>query len=377
MTELPLIAFFILSSFYFTKFLKNTNDLLPLVFAAFFGFCASLSRYDGWFLVALEAGILVLLYALKPSMRKAMEGKFILFSTLAFFGILLWLLWDFLILGDPFYFSNSPFSAKSQQQGWLAKGELPTYKNIAASVGYYTVTSLHNTGAFIFLLMVVGLLFYLFKGGRERWYFVPILLVPFIFYVVTLFMGQSVIFIPDLTPANFEWNLFNTRYGIMMVAPAAFFAGFVFSKLHTYAKPIVILLFLLDIGLFLIGQEKIITLEDGTNGLSAYKRPTAQDWLAKNYNGGLVLLDDYARTLSVIRTNLPMQNVIYIGNKPYWEESLREPEKYATWIVMQKGDSVWKSLNDDPVMQGRVYKYFLKVYTSPEIVIFRKPTNTT
>jgi hypothetical protein len=68
-----------------------------------------------------------------------------------------------------------------------------------------------------------------------------------------------------------------------------------------------------------------------------------------------------------------MESMIYIGNKPYWEESLREPEKYATWIVMQQDDAVWKNLWEKPEMQGRLYKYFEKVYTSPETLIFRKP----
>jgi hypothetical protein len=85
-----------------------------------------------------------------------------------------------------------------------------------------------------------------------------------------------------------------------------------------------------------------------------------------------VLTDDYARTISIIRTPIPMDQIIYIGNKPYWDESLREPEKYARWIVMQKDDSVWKSIYDDPITNGRLFKYFNKVYTSDTVLIFRR-----
>jgi hypothetical protein len=94
--------------------------------------------------------------------------------------------------------------------------------------------------------------------------------------------------------------------------------------------------------------------------------------MKQNYDGGLVLLDDYARTMSIIRSGIPMQNVIYIGNKPYWEESLQNPDKYARWIVMQKDDAVWTSLINDKVIEGRLYATFQKVYTSPEILIFRR-----
>ena len=67
-----------------------------------------------------------------------------------------------------------------------------------------------------------------------------------------------------------------------------------------------------------------------------------------------------------------MQNIIYVGTKPYWEVSLKAPEIYATWVVMQKDDSVWKSIAENPKVLGRLYKYFDKVYTSPKILIFKK-----
>ncbi len=133
-----------------------------------------------------------------------MEGKFILFSTMAFFGIGLWILWNFLILSDPLYFTNSPFSAKSQQQNWLARGELPAYGNILMSFAYYTVTSYASSGISIFLISVAGFFWFLVKGFSKNKLFLSLLfLVPFIFYVATLYLGQSVIFIPQLTPPSF------------------------------------------------------------------------------------------------------------------------------------------------------------------------------
>ena len=118
MTELVLIMFFMLSSYYFIKYILNDSHILYLILAAFFGFCASLSRYDGWFLVIFEALGLILLYLKNLRSRKLfheLEGKLVLFCTLAFFGVAIWMTWDFLILGDPFYFTNSQFSAKTQQ----------------------------------------------------------------------------------------------------------------------------------------------------------------------------------------------------------------------------------------------------------------------
>ena len=128
----------------------------------------------------------------------------------------------------------------------------------------------------------------------------------------------------------------------------------------------------MQFGLYFVGYSKIISLADGTEGLSKAKIPDAETWISKNYDTGLVLIDDYARTLSIIRSGIPMQNIIYIGNKPYWEVSLVAPERYASWIIMQKDDDVWKAIYDKPDVQGRLFKYFKKVYTSPQILIFRK-----
>jgi hypothetical protein len=373
MTELPLIMFFILSSYYFVKYLKNDADILALIAAAFFGFCASLSRYDGWFLVLFEAAVLMLRYFPHKLPWKQLAGRMVFFGTLAFFGIAIWMIWDYLILGDPFYFTNSQYSAKTQQEAWFLRGQLPAYHNIFQSLAYYIVTGMSNSGIFIYCMAVLGFIAYLIKEkSSQRFLISLILLVPFFFYVITLYIGQSVIFIPSLTPVSFEWRLFNVRYGLMMLPAVAFFLGYLFYRSNSAARLVILLFFFLQFGLYASGYSKIISLEDGTHGLSSAKKVDAQYWMAENYDSGLVLIDDYARSISITRSKIPMQEIIYVGNKPYWEESMRAPEKYATWIVMQKNDSVWTKIYDDPAVQGRLYTYFNKVYTSPEILIFKK-----
>lgn len=374
MTELPLILFFLLSSYYFAKYIKNPHAISSLIGAAFFGFIAAMTRYDGWFLVALEAGLIVLLGILRKTSYRIVEGKVVLFSTLAFLGIFLWLLWGQLILGNAFYFTQSQFSAKTQQQAWLAKGELPAYHDFPLAFSYYFVTSMSNSGMVLFFIGIAGMIWYLLhrEHWRERASTLFLLLAPFLFNVATLFMGQSVIFIPHLTPVGFEWRLFNVRYGVMMVPVIAVFVGYMLSRVKLNGKLMILSLCLVQIALFGIGYSKVITYADGTEGLSHAKRPDAEIWMKEHYNGGLVLVDDYARTMSVIRSGIPMQDIIYIGTKPYWDESFVTPEKYATWIVMQKSDAIWNALYEKPDLQSRLYTYFEKAYTSPDILIFHK-----
>lgn len=373
MTELTLIMFFTLSSYYFIKYLLDDSDILSLIIAAGFTFFASLSRYDGWFLAVFQSFALVLLYIRQKGKWREMEGKLFLFCTLAFFGVALWMLWDQLILGNAFYFTNSQFSAKTQQENWHARGELPGYHNLPLSMAYYFVTTMSNSGVFVLLAALGGLFMYLRDIKEPRRVLISMILsVPIIFNIITLYLGQSVIFIPHLTPLDFEWRLFNVRYGVMALPFVAFFFSYLFYKLPNKGKFALVFLLTAQIGLYLIGYSKVISLADGVEGLSHAKRPDAEQWITKNYDYGLVLLDDYARTVSIVRSGIPMQNTIYIGNKPYWEESLYNPEKHARWIVMQKNDAVWTALNVKPDTQGKLYKYYQKAYTSEDILIFKR-----
>lgn len=390
MTELVLIVFFVLSGYHFIRFIRDTNNNMALIAAAFFAFCAALSRYDGWFLGLIEGISVILLFIpwkkiphrfsqIKTYFDKdrwhKLQGKAILFGVVASFGIFIWIGWGQLILGDPLYFTHSEYSAKSQQQSWLARGELPAYGHALTSFWYYFITSMSNVGVLVFVLALVGLYLYLTnKEQKHRFYILLIFLVPFIFNVVTLYLGQSVIFIPHITPVDFEWRLFNVRYGVMMVPFAAVCVGYLLYRLKWVGKLVVVGLLVAQLGLYAVGYSRVISLADGTVGLSSAsaKIPDAQYWITENYDGGLVLVDDFARTLSIVRSSIPMNQVIYVGNKPYWPESLKEPEKHATWILMQENDQLWNAILEDPAIEGRLYKYFVKVYTSPQILIFKR-----
>lgn len=405
MTEVVLIAFFVLSSYFFIRFLLDDSNILMLIAAALFGFCASLSRYDGWGLVAMEAGVLFLHYLpFRLNMARLrgagpesggwitvkeestfvrhwqrLEGRLILFSSLAFFGIFLWMVWGYLILGDPLYFTHSQFSANSQQQSWNARGELPAYHNVGIAFVYYLFTSMESSGILLASIAFIGMGLFAFNTWRTHWrmnmFVMLIVLVPFFFNVLTLFLGQSVIFLPGITPITFEWTLFNVRYGTMMVPAFALFIGYAFYRSALFGRLLIVGLVGLQCLLFAIGFTPVLALQDGVVGLSSAtaKIPDAQQWLAREYDHGILLTDDFARTVSIVRVpRIHMQDVIYIGNKPFWEESLVEPEKYARWIIMQKDDTVWKNLNDDPEKNARLYKYFNKVYTSDTILIFKR-----
>lgn len=374
MTEVPLIAFFVLSTYYFIRYLYKIRTLPSLLLAGLFAFCATLTRYDGWLLVTFEALFIIIPGVLNQKQFIRKKGDTILFITLAGFGILGWFAWCWIIFGNPFYFNESIYSAKTQQLAWLHRGELPGYHNLITSLIYYAYTTLTNSGFIIFVIAFIGaIVFVASRSTRAAIATLTVLFVPFIFNVLSLFLGQSVIFIPNLTPKDFTYHLFNVRYGVTMIPFMAVFFGYLVSRVHVSVKALLIGLLVAQSYFFFTGMTPVITLADGTQGLSAEKIPeNVEVFINKNYNGGLVLLDSYARTISITQSSIPMQNIIYVGNKPYWNISLKHPEKYANWIIMQRNDALWTAIYDNPPERADLYKYFKKVYTSNTILIFER-----
>jgi hypothetical protein len=107
---------------------------------------------------------------------------------------------------------------------------------------------------------------------------------------------------------------------VKMIPFFAIFIGYLFSSVRTLGRSLLVGVLIVQSLLFVIGFSTVLAWQDGYSGLSSAtaKMPDAQFWLAKNYDYGLVLTDDYARTISIIRTPIPMDQIIYIGNKPHW-----------------------------------------------------------
>lgn len=200
----------------------------------------------------------------------------IFFSVISFARIALWMLWNKLIFNDSFYFMSSPYSAKSQQQ-WMAKGQLPSYHDMQSSYEFYTVTMLQNTGyavAGAAMLGLILLLAYALRARYNRAQVVSLLLLatPFPFYVIILFMGISIILIPELLPKSWELNLFNVRYSMMMIPFGAVMAAAVAAAYRRVGFVFIAGILVFQMYQFAVGGAHIV-IRDAQYGLSA-RRPT-------------------------------------------------------------------------------------------------------
>jgi len=342
MTE-SLLMFLSLAAVYYTVSWVKSLNTLDIISAGFFSFLASLTRYDGWFLLIFIA-MAVAYVAYKKRGYKFTEGNLLLYATLAGFGVLLWILWNWVIFGDPFYFVFGPFSAKAQQDILESQGRLLTKGNPVYSFFLYLLVVKHNIGLWIGLLSFIG--GWLFMKSkeykRELKIAVGLLLVPFIFNVLSLVTGHSVIHLPSLPP--YTW--FNDRYGLMMLPAVAIAVGFLVKGKRVAF--ILVSLILLSQTYLMYVSNQIITIEDGVKGASGDFLDKAGKWIGANVDDGLILVAASSNDALLFSSGLQLRQYIVEGVRVYWEESLEDPTKHAKWVIMKKGDLVDKNLRNNP-----------------------------
>ena len=347
MTELLLIVT-IMAGVYELMMWHNTEEIFHLIKAAFWIFLSSLVRYDGWFLILVSA-ILIVLHTSKKRIHKISEGNFIFFSTLAGLGIGLWLLWNLLIFKDPLYFAFGPFSAHTQQAQIEQAGELVTKGNLFLSVKTYLYALIYNSGALIVVLGTIGMVTFWFdKRIKESVRIASTaLLAPFIFNILALFMGHSVLFIEGVTGKT--W--FNARYGVMLVPAFAVFIGYLIHRISHFRFLIIGLI--LFVTFFSFANVDAVTIDDAKVGSSQKNVTEVSGWLNKNAKNekGFVLISVASHDAIIFSSGLPMKKYIHEGTGGYWDEATTNPAHWARWIIMRTyddNDFTYREIKNNP-----------------------------
>lgn len=364
MTELLLLATMTLGAYEFLLWYKH-YDNNRLIKASFWIMLASLVRYDGWFLMLWAVGLICIRiffeeefetnnfkqplkhYVLKLKTKfYEIEGKLVLFLTLASFGIFLWVLWNLVIFKDPLYFILGPFSAKAQQDQLEKAGVLQTKYDLWLSLKFYWYATVYNSNAYALLLGIGGLILSFFDRKLKTVMKIGslVLLAPFIFNVIALFFGHSVLFIAGLSGTS--W--FNIRYGIMMLPSIAVFAGLFIDRLKHLRIPLVgTLMFVLFISLY---SGDAVTIDDARFGSSQKNVSEVSSWLYENAGNkqGYVLISAASHDAIVFSSRLPMKRFIHEGTGLYWKSATAIPDRWARWIIMRTfddNDLTWKAVS--------------------------------
>lgn len=346
MTELLLIGTMTAAVYQLLMWHKE-ETMVRLLQAAFWIMLSTLIRYDGWFLLAFAFG-LIFIHAMRKWGYKTTEGILVLFTTLAAFGIALWLFWNLMIFKDPLYFAFGPYSANAQQTQLEAAGVLETKRNLPFSIQTYIYAMIYNAGFLTFILGIIGMVLFWFdkKIKGDLRIAAIALMAPFFFNIVALFLGHSVLFVQGLHGNS--W--FNVRYGLMMVPTIAIFVGYLAHKLK--AIRVVLVALLLFVSLFSFANRDAVTIDDAVVGASGKNVAEVSDWLKQNAGDkdGFILISAASHDAIIFSSGLPMKKYIHEGTGDYWKEATTNPTRWARWIVLRTNDNndqTYRELSDN------------------------------
>jgi hypothetical protein len=345
MTEL-LLLFTMTAGCYYLILWAQEDKLIDLVKSAFWIMMATLTRYDGWFLLAFATAIVAINTFVKKGYAET-EGKVILFTTLGGFGIFLWFLWNLVIFKDPLYFAFGPYSAHSQQLQLEQANNLPTKHNLLLSTQIYLYALFYNSYTIPAIIALAGFLYFL----RDK--LIPFevktasisLTAPLFFNITALFLGFSVLFIQGISGNT--W--FNVRYGVMLAPTIAIFIGYLVDRAKDFRIPIISVLSFVILFAFL--NNDAVTIDDARVGASQKNVTEVAGWLNKNTQNkeGFILISAASHDAIIFSSGLPMSKFIHEGTGVYWESATTSPERWARWIVLRTyddNDSTYRLIKD-------------------------------
>ncbi len=335
MTELLLLGTMTAGVYELIQWHKE-EKMTRLLMSGLWIMLSTMIRYDGWFLLFF-ATILIIIQTMRKHNYKTTEGVVVIFGTLAGFGIFLWFFWNLIIFKDPLYFILGPYAAGTQQQQLADAGVLATKHNLPFSLQTYIYAIFYNSGVFTTILAFIGVILFWFdkKISKELRYAATALLAPFIFNVLSLYLGQSVLFVQGLHGNS--W--FNVRYGLMMIPSIAVFVGYLTQRV----KPVryVILALLLFVTFFSYVNRDAVTIDDAVFGASGKNVSQVSSWLNQHVPNkpGFVLISVASHDAIIFSSGLPMSRFIHEGTGLYWNAAIAHPVHWARWIILRTGDA--------------------------------------
>jgi hypothetical protein len=373
LTEPVLLATMTASAYYLLKW-NRSGSHLDLALAGGAAMLAVGSRYDGWFFALACAGLVFLITWLRTRRVTDAQGICLAYAVLPVYAMVLWVVYNWVIFGDPLYFQRSEFSAAFQQQRFFVEGKLPTRGSLGLSAVTYAWAVLENVGVLVVALAVIGMLVYLARTRLNRDSLATYAFFSGLpFNIIALYLGQSIIMIPTMDPPGY----FNIRYGLVLLPGIALLAAYFSNELARWLRPVAATLVVLcvlavQVTLWLPGWPRsVITIADGLGGLSTKTNPiqTAR-YLREHYEGGGVLIDDSLVGL-IFESGLHLREFVATGNGDLWRNALEEPARHVAWVAFrpdEMGDRVTAALDSEPQLTDN----FTLAYAAEGYVLYRR-----
>ncbi len=335
---------------------------------------ASLTRYEGWFLIPFVA-----LY-LAFGGKKVSLGKGLVFGVLALAGPLWWLAHNYWYYGDALEFYRGQWSAKMIYQRALDAGmdRYPGDHDFGKAWQQFRAAAQLCAGASLAILGLAGICTTLFRRSFAALLFV---LLPVVFYVWSIYSSGTPIFVPHLWPNSY----YNTRYGLAALPAMALCAASLATIARGRWQVILAALLVVTAAVPWVvypRPEAWITWKESQVNSEARRAWTAEAaaYLKEHrrpHEGIYSALGDLAGIYR--EAGIPLRDVLQEGNNPHWMAAQKRPDLFLweEWAVAMSGDEVATAIlksNRNGPRYGCVK--MIAVKGGPVIEIYRRQSET-
>ena len=296
----------------------------------------ALVRYEGWFLIPFAAAYFLL------TASKQRVAVAALFSALAALGPAWWLAHNWWLTSDPLDFYRGPGSALAIQHS----APYPGYGNWSLAWRYFRTAAQMCAGPGLVWTGLAGIAAGLFK--RCFW---PLLLLalPGVFYIWSIHSTATPIFVPTLWPNS----LYNTRYGLAVLALLALASGALVAMAPLRAKPAVAGLIIMAGTAYwalhpnpehwIVWRESQLKSEGRREWIRA-----AAEFLKPRYVPGSGILTTFGDLTAIFReAGIPLRETFTEMNGVPWQAAVTRPNLFLwqEWAVVIGGDPAQSGIN--------------------------------
>ena len=356
MTELVLFASITVAAYYLQCWCRH-RDWRYLAASSVAALVGCSTRYETWAFLPFVLVVVGFTEWCTRSRGESVWGRLRRGrSSLLFFGFVgalaipVWLAWCFLIMGNPLYFVNGSFAKPSL---WVASSE-KSIGHLGVAAKTYWIAVIDNVTLSVTIAGVIGLVVYLVHSKLRANRMAPLTLLGLApFFVYSLYDGQRPLHVPQIMG-----DYYNVRFGLIMVLPAAIFAGYLARPILDFGrarlKPLAVgAVAALAGGLGVATLSGAVpTLREGVAFSSSSEQraaAAAATWLRRHYAGGRVLMENFGNETVVFGSKITPGNIVYEGNNVgrVWQRALSAPRhNHIVWVYMRRNpdkDAVFRA----------------------------------
>jgi hypothetical protein len=331
MTE-PVFAAGLAALLWASIWYREATSIPPLLAMAAASIAASLTRYEGWFLIPFVA-----LYVLIASRKKSHA---LVFAALAALGPLAWLAHNQYYYSNALEFYNGEYSSGAIYARQLAQGvaRYPGDHDWRKTVEYYFAAMKLVEGVPLLLCGAAGALAALVK---KIWWPLALLALPPVFYLWSIHSSGTPLYVPGLWPHS--W--YNTRYALAGLPLASLAAAALVAIVPAKAQAAAAVALVAGIsGAWALTDAPAVWKEAQVNSVAR------RDWtgqtgafLAEHYKSGDGMIYTFGDLTGALReAGIPLREGLHQGNHPAWDAAMLRPELFfrEEWAVAIEGDAV-------------------------------------